>query len=254
MKLRSPKSRQLGPFRTRFTERAARVMKLAEEEARRYSHNYMGQEHILLGLVREGAGVAAIVLSSLGVNEDRVRADFEQLIGRGDRSFDGGELCLTPRSKQALELAAKEAQELGHSYIGTEHLVLGILREGTAAGSEILRRMDVDLERVRAGVIRVLMTAGSSVAAARNRVITVRLSDRDIDAIDALVEVGVRSTRSDAAAWLIGRAIESNPEVIRRAREALTGIRRLRGETQAEILAMAPVLPESEDGSEREVE
>jgi ATP-dependent Clp protease ATP-binding subunit ClpC len=253
MKLRSPKGRTIRAFRLKHTERATRVLKMAEEEARRYSHNYMGQEHILLGLVREHEGIAAVVLSTLGVNEDRVRAHVEYVVGHGDRSFGGTCLPLTQRAKQALELAVNEAEDLGHSYVGTEHLLLGILREGTGVGSAMLERMDVDLERARAGVIRALLAAGSPVEATRTRVLTVRLSDRDVDAIDALVEVGVRSTRSDAAAWLIGMAIDSNPDLIKRARAAVTDIRRLRGETQAEILAMAP---ESSDeaGSDGEAE
>lgn len=254
MKLRSAKSRHVGLFRSKYTDRAARVLVMAEEEARRYSHNYLGQEHILLGLVREEEGVAAIVLSTLGVNADRVRHRVEQMIGYGDRSFGGTELPLTPRAKRAFELTVNEADDLGHRYVGTEHLLLGILREGTGMGSEILHALDVDLGRARAGVIRALMAAGSPVEAARTRVITVRLSDRDMEAIDALVEVGVRSTRSDAAAWLIGMAIESNPDVFKKARAAVTDIRRLRGETQAEILGIAPepAEPETESGAKSE--
>src|SRR5436190_1579218 len=113
----------------KFTERARKVLTLAQEEATRFNHNYIGTEHLLLGLVREGEGVAAKVLSNLGVELNRVRSAVEFIIGRGDRMIVG-EIGLTPRAKKVIELAVDEARRLGHHYIGTEHLLLGLVRQG----------------------------------------------------------------------------------------------------------------------------
>ena len=123
----------------KFTERARRVLTLAQEEALRFNHNYIGTEHLLLGLVREGEGVAAKVLANLGVELNKVRSAVEFIIGRGDRAVMG-EIGLTPRAKKVIELAVDEARRLGHHYIGTEHLLLGLVREGEgiAAGKDHL--------------------------------------------------------------------------------------------------------------------
>ena len=113
----------------KFTERARKVLTLAQDEAQRFNHNYIGTEHLLLGLVREGDGVAARVLENLGVELNKVRTAVEFIIGRGDRPVVG-EIGLTPRAKRVIELAVDEARRLGHNYIGTEHLLLGLVREG----------------------------------------------------------------------------------------------------------------------------
>ena len=139
----------------RFTERARRVLSLAQEEAQRFQHNYIGTEHILLGLVREGEGVAAKVLSNMGVELDRVRSAVEYIIGRGDRIVLG-EIGLTPRAKQVLELAFDEARRLNHHYIGTEHLLLGLIREGQGIAAGVLASLGVSLEKVRTQTIQVL--------------------------------------------------------------------------------------------------
>ncbi len=139
----------------RFTERARRVLSLAQEEAQRFNHNYIGTEHILLGLVREGEGVAARVLLNLGVDLNKVRAAVEFIIGRGERTVSG-EIGLTPRAKKVIELAIDEARRLNHHYIGTEHLLLGLVREGEGIAAGVLESLGVNLERVRAETIRVL--------------------------------------------------------------------------------------------------
>jgi ATP-dependent Clp protease ATP-binding subunit ClpA len=149
----------------KFTERARRVLTYAQEEATRFNHNYIGTEHLLLGLVREGEGVAARVLSNLGVGLDRVRSEVEFIIGRGDRPAVG-EVGLTPRSKRVIELAVDEARHLGHHYIGTEHLLLGLVREGEGIASGVLASLHVDLEKVRAQAIQVLAESGRSVRVA----------------------------------------------------------------------------------------
>jgi ATP-dependent Clp protease ATP-binding subunit ClpA len=139
----------------KFTERARKVLSLAQEEAQRFQHNYIGTEHLLLGLVREGEGVAARVLSNLGVDLNKVRSTVEFIIGRGDRIVLG-EIGLTPRAKKVIELAVDEARRLDHHYIGTEHLLLGLVREGQGIASGVLESLGVNLERVRTQTIQVL--------------------------------------------------------------------------------------------------
>ena len=139
----------------KFTERARKVLSLAQEEAQRFQHDYIGTEHLLLGLVREGEGVAAKVLSNLGVELKEVRNAVEAMIGRGD-PIVLGELGLTPRAKNVLELAADEARRLNHDSIGTGHLLLGVVREGDGIAARVLQSLGVNLEKVRTQTIRVL--------------------------------------------------------------------------------------------------
>ena len=139
----------------KFTERARKVLSLSQEEAQRFQHNYIGTEHLLLGLVREGEGVAAVVLSNLGVELNRVQDTVEAIIGRGDRIVLG-EIGLTPRAKKVIELAVDEARRLKHHYIGTEHLLLGLVREGEGIAAGVLESMGVNLEKVRIATIKVL--------------------------------------------------------------------------------------------------
>ena len=139
----------------KFTERARKVLSLAQEEAQRFNHNYIGTEHLLLGLVREGDGVAAKVLSNLGVELNKVRSAVEFIIGRGDRIVLG-EIGLTPRAKKVIELAVDEARRLNHHYIGTEHLLLGLVREGEGIAAGVLESLGVNLEKVRTQTIQVL--------------------------------------------------------------------------------------------------
>jgi ATP-dependent Clp protease ATP-binding subunit ClpA len=136
----------------RFTERARKVMVLAQEEARRFYHNYVGTEHILLGLVREGEGVAAQALTSLGVTLERVREQVESIVGYGEGT--GEQIPFTPRSKKVLELGLRQAMRLGHNYIGTEHLLLGLVREGEGVAARVLSNLDVDPDKVRREVLR----------------------------------------------------------------------------------------------------
>jgi ATP-dependent Clp protease ATP-binding subunit ClpC len=131
------------------------VLSLAQEEAQRFNHNYIGTEHLLLGLVREGDGVGAHVLRNLGVELDRVRTAVEFIIGRGDRIVLG-EIGLTPRSKRVVELAVDTADRLGHPYVGTEHLLLGLIREGEGIAAGILESLGVSLEAARRETLRIL--------------------------------------------------------------------------------------------------
>lgn len=142
----------------KFSERARRVLTLAQEEAQRFNHHYIGTEHILLGLVREGEGVASKVLNNLGVDLGKVRAAVEFIIGRGEKGTTS-EIGLTPRAKRVIELAVDEARRLNHTYIGTEHLLLGLLREGEGVAAGVLESLGVSLEKVRTETNRILSQA-----------------------------------------------------------------------------------------------
>ncbi len=140
----------------RFTERARKVIVLAKEEAKRFNHDYIGTEHLLLGLIREGEGVAAAVLQKLGLDLESIRIEVEKVVQAGPQTQVMGDIPFTPRSKKALELAAEEARALGHNYIGTEHLLLGLIREGEGVAYRVFLNMGVDLERVRNEVMELL--------------------------------------------------------------------------------------------------
>jgi ATP-dependent Clp protease ATP-binding subunit ClpC len=139
----------------RFTDRARRVVVLAQEEARLLNHSYIGTEHILLGLIHEGEGVAAKALESLSISLDAVRAQVEEIIGQGGSS-PSGHIPFTPRAKKVLELSLREALQLGHNYIGTEHILLGLLREGEGVATQVLVKLGADLGKVRQQVIQLL--------------------------------------------------------------------------------------------------
>jgi ATP-dependent Clp protease ATP-binding subunit ClpC len=139
----------------RFTDRARRVVVLAQEEARLLNHNYIGTEHILLGLIHEGEGVAAKALESLGISLEAVRSQVEEIIGQGGQS-PSGHIPFTPRAKKVLELSLREALQLGHNYIGTEHILLGLIREGEGVAAQVLVKLGADLSRVRQQVIQLL--------------------------------------------------------------------------------------------------
>jgi ATP-dependent Clp protease ATP-binding subunit ClpC len=139
----------------RFTDRARRVVVLAQEEARMLNHNYIGTEHILLGLIHEGEGVAAKALESLGIALEGVRQQVEEIIGQGQQA-PSGHIPFTPRAKKVLELSLREALQLGHNYIGTEHILLGLIREGEGVAAQVLVKLGADLNRVRQQVLQLL--------------------------------------------------------------------------------------------------
>jgi ATP-dependent Clp protease ATP-binding subunit ClpC len=139
----------------RFTDRARRVVVLAQEEARKLNHNYIGTEHLLLGLIRESEGVAARALESLGISLEAVRHQVHETTGRGQTPKQG-HIPFTPRAKKVLELSLRESQQLGHEYIGTEHLLLGLIREGQGVAAQALVTLGADLDRARQQVIQVL--------------------------------------------------------------------------------------------------
>jgi hypothetical protein len=139
----------------RFTDRARHVVVLAQEEARRLDHNWIGTEHLLLGLIHEGEGVAAKTLESLGIRLQAVRQQVEEIIGRGQQA-PSAQIPFTPRAKKVLELSLRESQQLGHNYIGTEHILLGLIREGDGVAAQVLVDLGADLTRVRQQVIELL--------------------------------------------------------------------------------------------------
>src|SRR4030067_1035834 len=144
----------------KFSERARRVLTSAQEEAQHLNHSYIGTEHILLGLVREEEGVAAKVLTNLGVSLAKVRSAVEFIIGRGEKP-SSGEIGLTPRAKRGIELAIDEARHLGHNYIGTEHLLLGLLHEGEGVAASVLDSFGITLEQGRNEATHILSQASS---------------------------------------------------------------------------------------------
>jgi excisionase family DNA binding protein len=139
----------------RFTQRARNALNLATEEARRLQHNYVGTEHLLLGLLREGGGIAGRALHNLGVELEEARVSVEQIIKRGEQNIEG-QPGLTPRARKTIELAVDEARKLGHHYLGTEHLLMGIVREGEGIACEVLKQLGVALEMVQPEIIRLL--------------------------------------------------------------------------------------------------
>ena len=173
-----------GAMFEQFTERARRVIILAQEEAKRLNHSAVGTEHILLGIIREGKGVASKVLESLNISPDHVRAEIETAIGRGEQA-PYEEVAFTPRAKKVLELALDESRRLKHNYVGTEHLLLGLICEGEGVAARELQAMGADLERVRSQVVRLL--AEGKLAPADRLPSTPGLVDRIASRISSLV-------------------------------------------------------------------
>ncbi len=197
----------------KFTERSRKVLTLAQQEATRFNHNYIGTEHLLLGLVREGEGVAAKILANLGVELNRVRDAVELRIGRGDR-MGVDEIGLTPRAKKVMELAVDEARRLGHHYIGTEHLLLGLVREGEGIAAQVLESLGVNLEKVRTQTVQVLsQSSGTS---------TWTLSSTGTPAPGAQQPTPIGQARQGGWAYLIVQVKYPGPDgsgVVRRVQE-----------------------------------
>jgi ATP-dependent Clp protease ATP-binding subunit ClpC len=205
----------------KFTERARKVLQLAQEEAQRFNHNYIGTEHILLGLVREGDGVAARVLNNLGIELHKVRSAVEFIIGRGDRMVMG-DIGLTPRAKRVIELAVDEARRLNHHYIGTEHLLLGLVREGEGIAAGVLESLGVSLEKVRAQVIEVLKSSsgyssGSGGKGSTSKTPYVDALGTDLTALAAANKLGPligRQKEIERVIQILSRRTKNNPALI----------------------------------------
>jgi len=202
----------------KFSERARRVLTLAQEEARHLNHNYIGTEHILLGLVREEEGVAAKVLVNLGVSLSKVRSAVEFIIGHGEKS-SGGEIGLTPRAKKVIELAIDEARNLGHNYIGTEHLLLGLLREKEGVAAGVLDSLSITLERARTEITRILSQGAPRSRRARTTSRTPTLDQLSIDLTAAaragkLDPVIGRTKEIERVTQILSRRTKNNPALI----------------------------------------
>ena len=205
----------------KFSERARRVLSLAQEEAQRFNHNYIGTEHILLGLVRETEGVAARVLSGLGVDLSKVRSAVEFIIGRGEKPAQG-EIGLTPRAKKVVELAVDEARRMNHTYIGTEHLLIGLLREGEGVAAGVLESLGVTLEKVRTETHRILSNSSSSSSSSqssRTGTRTPTLDQLGIDLTNAardskLDPVVGRDSEIQRVVQILSRRTKNNPVLV----------------------------------------
>jgi ATP-dependent Clp protease ATP-binding subunit ClpA len=197
----------------RFTDRARRVVVLAQEEARMLNHNYIGTEHILLGLIHEGEGVAAKALEAMEVSLTEVRKLVEELIGSGQEA-PVGHIPFTPRAKKVLELSLRESLQLGHNYIGTEHILLGLVREGEGVASQVLVKLGADLDRVRQQVLGVLGQEGMLESAPGRRFLE-RFSDSAHTALE-LARDSARDLGHEAiepADILLGLIVTDDPQI-----------------------------------------
>ena len=201
----------------RFTERARQVVVLAQDEARTLKHNYIGTEHILLGLLREEEGLAARVLDSLDITVEEVRAQVARIVGQGDE-VTTGQIPFTPRAKKVLELALREALSLGHNYIGTEHILLGLVRENEGVAARILLDFDADDDKIRNAVIRVLsLKTGRGAGRPTARLIVHRPScDAPVESVGTKMVPGrfgvegdgTQTCRSCGAIWHLSYRVE----------------------------------------------
>jgi len=216
----------------RFTERARKVIILAKEEARRFNHDYIGTEHILLGLVREGEGVAAAVLQKLDVSLENIRLEIEKLVQPGPSTQIIGDIPFTPRAKKALELAAEEARSLGHNYIGTEHLLLGLIREGEGIASQVLLNLGMDLNSVRNEVMGLLGSSlpggnAGGAQAAKSKTPALDAFGRDLTALardNKLDPVINRKLEIERVVQILSRRTKNNPVLLGEAGVGKTAI------------------------------
>jgi len=227
----------------RFTERARKVIILAKEEARRFNHDYIGTEHILLGLIREGEGVAATVLQKMGVSLENIRLEIEKLVQPGPATQIIGDIPFTPRAKKALELSAEEARSLGHNYIGTEHLLLGLIREGEGAASQVLLNLGLDLNTVRNEVMELLGSAlpGFGSTPAKTKTPALDAFGRDLAALakeNKLDPVINRHSEMERVIQILSRRTKNNPVLLGEAGVGKTAI--VEGLAQAIVAGNVP--------------
>jgi ATP-dependent Clp protease ATP-binding subunit ClpA len=226
-------------FEETFTENARRALAFAQEEARRFNHNYIGTEHILLGVTRVTRGRAARVLLQLGVDTERVRGAIEFIIGRGE-TMHTGEIGLTPRAKTVIELAVDEARRMGNQHIGTEHLLLGLLREGEGIAAGVLESLGVHLERLRDIVLARTREARGPVERLRQAIdasqnVALTLNQTEEDIVDTMVDAGAAQTRDEAVRWLFRAGIDANTALLDSLRETVAEIRRLQDDARTRL-------------------
>ncbi|MEK6715566.1 MAG: ATP-dependent Clp protease ATP-binding subunit, partial [Candidatus Omnitrophota bacterium] len=235
----------------RFTERARKVIILAKEEARRFNHDYIGTEHILLGLIREGEGVAAAVLQKMGLSLETIRIEVEKLVKSGPTTQILGDIPFTPRAKKTLELAAEEARVLGHNYIGTEHILLGMIRDGEGVAFQVLVNLGLDLERVRQEIMEILgsatpgfgMGAAGGVAGveAKTRTPALDAFGRDLTLLareGKLDPVVNRKNETSRVIQILSRRTKNNPVLLGEAGVGKTAI--VEGLAQAVVSGNVP--------------
>jgi ATP-dependent Clp protease ATP-binding subunit ClpC len=216
----------------KFTERARKVILLAKEEAKRFNHDYIGTEHILLGLIREGEGVAAAVLQKLGLSPEKIRLEVEKLVQSGPSTMVSGDIPFTPKAKKVIELAMEEARSLGHNYIGTEHLLLGLIREGEGVASQVLMNLGLDLNRVRSEVITLLGSSSPAPApggsgSARTKTPALDAFGRDLTQLareGKLDPVIGRVEEIERVIQILGRRTKNNPVLLGEAGVGKTAI------------------------------
>merc|ERR1719178_340870 len=206
----------------RFTEKAIKVVMLAQEEARRLGHNFVGTEQLLLGMIGEGTGIAAKVLKSQGVNLKEARVEVEKIIGRGS-GFVAVEIPFTPRAKRVLELSLEEARHLGHHYIGTEHLLLGLLREGEGVAARVLENLGADAAKIRTQVIKMVgeekeaVGVGSGTSSGSNKTPTLEEYGTNLTEqakAGKLDPVVGRTKETQRVTQILGRRTKNNPCLI----------------------------------------
>ncbi|MBU3933323.1 MAG: ATP-dependent Clp protease ATP-binding subunit [Candidatus Omnitrophica bacterium] len=218
----------------RFTERARKVIILAKEEARRFNHDYIGTEHILLGLIREGEGVASAILQNMGLSLDKIRLEIEKLVQPGPATVVSGDVPFTPRAKRVIELSMEEARQLGHNYIGTEHLLLGLLREGEGVAAQVLLGLGLDLNKLRSEVMVLLGQGipgqGPAAAAgvkAKGKTPALDAFGRDLTALareDKLDPVIGRKNEIERVIQILSRRTKNNPVLLGEAGVGKTAI------------------------------
>jgi ATP-dependent Clp protease ATP-binding subunit ClpC len=220
----------------RFTERARKVILLAKEEAKRFNHDYIGTEHILLGLIKEGEGVAAAVLQNLGLNLDMIRLEVEKLVQPGPSTVTSGDIPFTPKAKKVIELAMDEAKSLGHNYIGTEHLLLGLIRESEGVAAQVLMNLGLDLSKVRKEIMELLGTtsvnydgqqAAPQVANGKAKTPALDAFGRDLNKLakdGKLDPVIGRATEIERVIRILSRRTKNNPVLLGEAGVGKTAI------------------------------
>jgi ATP-dependent Clp protease ATP-binding subunit ClpA len=224
-------------FFDKFTPGARKALVFAEEEAALLNHNYIGTEHLLMGLLREEKSIASQILKGLGIELQAVQMIIKHIVGVGEAENVDVERNLTPRAQVVVTMAIGESWR--SSSISTEHLLLGLAREGEGLAAAAIENLGVSLDQLRMRIYQVLIQRGTSgeplkdIIKGKTNVVACRVDNQDLDVIDALIEVGIRLTRSDAASWLIHAGIEANQPVLESVYGMVAEIRQLRTKAQA---------------------
>lgn len=242
----TPPSAQAAFSLDQLSASAQRIVALAHEEAKAFFHNYVGTEHLLLGILVDEDNLGARLLSNFGVEASSVRRAIGVIVGRGPQLVEGS-IGMTPRTLEALALATEEARRLLQQ-TGPEHILYGLMRVREGLAARILETLSPKMDKVRARISTALSGAEvpGETTAPKGNVVTCRLADSDLNALDALIETGIRSTRSDAAAWLIHAGIQANQPLLEKVYGTVAEIRRLRSVAQSLVQSTEPNEQEKE--------